>query len=350
MTSDDHATTATATEIVLPGIVEPDGLVVRQRPVPHADAGQALVKVEASGISFAEQGMRRGRYPFQPKFPFVPGYDLVGTVAAVGPGVDAELVGNRVAAITKTGGWATHAVVPAAELVAVPSGVDPTEAETVVVNGLTAWQMLHRKAAVRPGQTILVHGANGGVGTTLVQLARHAGVHVIGAASPRHHDALRSLGVEPVDYADGDALVARVRQLAPHGVDAVFDNVGGATLQRSFRLLAPEGTLVSYAIASATRGGDSMALQFVVTLARLVWWNALPNGHKATFYDVWGGHRVRPARYRARLHKDLTTVFRLLADGVLTAQVAARFPLTDATEAMQLAESRTVRGKVVLVP
>jgi NADPH:quinone reductase-like Zn-dependent oxidoreductase len=144
--------------------------------------------------------MRRGRYPGQPKFPFVPGYDVVGTVSGLGAGVDPALLGRRVAAITKTGGWATHMVLAAADLTAVPEGVDPAEAETVVVNGVTAWQMLHRTAKVKPGQTILVHGANGGVGTTLVQLALHHGVRVIGTASPRHHQALRELDVIPLDY------------------------------------------------------------------------------------------------------------------------------------------------------
>lgn len=206
--------------------------------------------------------MRRGRYPGQPKFPFVPGYDLVGTIHSVAADVDSALVGQRVAALTKTGGWATHALLTAADLVPVPDGLDPAEVETLVVNGLTAWQMLHRKARVRPGQTILVHGAKGG-GTTLVQLARHHGVRVIGAASLRHHDALRALGVDPVDYHDPDLLVARVRELAPGGVDAVFDNVGGDTLLRSWGLLAPKGTLVSYAIAAIVQGDGPLVLPFI---------------------------------------------------------------------------------------
>jgi NADPH:quinone reductase-like Zn-dependent oxidoreductase len=123
-------------------------------------------------VSFAEQQMRRGKYYDQPAFPFVPGYDLVGVVTQIGPDAHTVVVGQRVAALTKVGGWSSHIVLDAAELVSVPAGLDPAEAETFVVNGITAWQMLHRIANVQPGQTILVHGANGGVGSTLVQLAR----------------------------------------------------------------------------------------------------------------------------------------------------------------------------------
>src|SRR5689334_24000188 len=130
---------AKAIEIVLPGVVEPTGLQVRETTVPAPAAGQAAVRVEASGVSFAEQQMRRGKYYDQPPFPFVPGYDLVGTVTAVGEGVPSTLVGTRVAALTKTGGWASRVVLEAADLVPVPAGVDPAEAETVVVNGITAW-------------------------------------------------------------------------------------------------------------------------------------------------------------------------------------------------------------------
>ena len=290
-----------------------------------------------------------GRYPGQPAFPFVPGYDLVGTVSAVGPGTDQSLVGQRVAAMTKTGGWASHALLPAADLVPVPDGADPAEAETLVVNGVTAWQMLHRKAHVRPGQTVVVHGANGGVGTTLVQLARHAGARVIGTSSPRHHDALRALGAIPLDYAASD-LAAQVRAIAPGGVDAAFDHIGGESLLRSWQLLAPRGTLVSYAIASKVAGTDSIWTPFLATLGRVLWWNLVPNGKKASFYDLWSGHLRRPAGFRARTGADMRAVLDLLANGTLTAQVAAQLPLSQAREAMELAESHTVAGKVILTP
>ncbi|MYW06316.1 zinc-binding dehydrogenase [Streptomyces sp. SID3343] len=337
-----------ATEIVLPGIVETSGLEVRVRPMPAPGSGQALLAVEASGVSFAEQQMRRGKYWDQPAFPFVPGYDLVGTVLRVGPGVDTALVGRRFAALTKVGGWTSHAVVEAADLVEVPAGIDPAEAETVVVNGITAWQMLHRRARIRNGQTILVHGANGGVGSTLVQLARHAGVRVIGTASPRHHQAVRDLGAVPLDYRAPD-LPALVRALAPNGVDAVFDHIGGDSIVDSFKLLARGGTLVSYGTAATKNKPGSSRLPVLKLIARLQIRNLLPNGRHTHFFNVWAGKR-RAEAFRTRLRTDLTNVFALLADGTITAQVAARIPLTRAGEAMALAESGTVTGKVVLVP
>jgi NADPH:quinone reductase-like Zn-dependent oxidoreductase len=349
MSTEEKQATVTATEVVLPGVVEPSGLQLRQRTLPLPAAGQVLVRVEAAGVSFAEQGMRRNRYPGQPKFPFVPGYDLIGVVTAAGPDVDRAWTGKRVAALTKTGGWASDALIPAVTLVEVPDGVDPAEAETLVVNGITAWQMLHRSARVQAGQTVLVHGANGGVGSTLVQLARHAGARVIGTASPRHHDQLRAMGAEPIDYHDPD-LAGRVRELAPDGVDAVFDHVGLESARRSYRLLARGGTLVSYGQAAQRDTQTPMLVLFLPLLTQLALWNYLPTGRRASFYNVWGGHRLSPGRFWARLRSDLGQVLALLRDGVLTAQVAARLPLTDATAAMELAESHTVVGKVILEP
>jgi NADPH:quinone reductase-like Zn-dependent oxidoreductase len=341
--------TITATEVVLPGIVEPAGLQIRQRTLPPPTAGQALVQVEATGVSFAEQGMRRGRYPGQPKFPFVLGYDLVGMVVAVGSDSDHELVGTRVAAAPKTGGWATHTLVPAADLVPVPERLDPAAVETMVVNGITAYQMLHRSARVQPGQTILVHGASGGVGTVLSQLARHDGIRVIGTAAPRNHDALRALGVEPVDYRDPN-LAQRVRELAPTGVDAVFDHLGPDSFPTSFGLLAPGGTLVAYGSAAQLNDNNSMLAMFVRMLARLYTWNLLPNKRRANFYNFWAGHTLSIRKFRQRQHADLSAVLELLGSGVLTPQIAATFPLTEAAAALALAESRSTSGKIVLLP
>lgn len=349
MTNSSAPLPVTSTRVVLPGLVEPSGLQISSGPIPTATAGQLLVQVEATGISFAEQAMRRGRYFGQPAFPFTPGYDLVGRVLSVGPGGDERMIGERVATMTKTGGWATHAVVEARDSITVPGGVTPEDAETVVVNGVTAWQMLHRAAKVKPGQTILVFGANGGVGGILIQLAQHHRVTVIGAASPRHHDALRSAWVIPVDYADPN-LPAIVRKHAPAGVAAVFDNIGGDNTKRSFALLGRGGTLVTYAIVNAVSGTGSLMAPFMKAIGQAILWSVLPNGKKATFYDLWAGHKYRPARFRRRLEEDLGHVFELLRDGTITANIAARFPLAEASAALELAESRTLNGKVILLP
>ncbi|GII60345.1 NADPH:quinone reductase [Sphaerisporangium krabiense] len=334
-------------EVVLPGKVEPEGLVIRHTPVPVPGPGQVLIRMEATGVSFAEQQMRRGRYYDQPPFPFVPGYDLVGTVIATGTGVRPGLAGARVAALTKVGAWASHVPLDAADVVEVPDGVGAAEAETAVVNGVTAWQMLHRKARVRAGRTILVHGANGGVGMMLVQLARNAGVRVIGTASARHHDTLRGLGVTPVDYRTED-VPARVRELAPGGVDAVFDHVGGRGVVDSWRLLAPGGTLVSYGSASTRDDTGSKQWPVLKILLRTWLWNALPNRRRAYFFNIWAGRALARTRFRTRLHTDLTQVLTALKAGAISPAIAAELPLTQAADALRLAESGTVSGKIIL--
>ena len=343
------ATTQTTTEIVLPGIVEPSGLQVRQvdRPVPAAN--HLLLQMEATGVSFAEKSMRRGRYPGQPKFPFVPGYDAVGTVLAVGPGADPALLGQRVAAALKTGGWATHLLVPSDEAVVVPASIAAVEAETMIVNGVTAWQMLYRKAKAKPGQTILVHGVSGGVGTTLAQIAVQDGIRVIGTASPRHHEALRAIGVEPIDYANAD-VAARVRELSPNGVDAVFDHLGPKSAKASFELLDQGGTLVAYGTATDLDTTVALIPLFIGFLGRVALWNALPNGRHAVFYDFWEGMLVNPTGSKSRRREDLAKVLALLSSGAIKPIIAATFPLREAQAAMELAEARGVFGKVVIVP
>ncbi|MGP4091988.1 medium chain dehydrogenase/reductase family protein [Streptomyces sp. KR55] len=338
-----------ATEVVLPAVGEPESLELRVRELPQPGPGQAVVRMEASGVTFAEQQMRRGKYYDMPKFPFVPGYDLVGVVEQLGPPVPDQpglSVGQRVAALTKTGGWADHVLLDAADLVPVPDGVTAAEAETLVTNGATAWRMLYRTAKVRPGDTVVVHGANGGVGSVLVQLARSNGITVIGTASARNQQAVAGMGALPVDYR-GD-VPARVRELAPDGVAAVFDHVGGKGIEDSWRMLAPGGTLVSYGSAATRDQAGNGTITVLKLVARLAVWNALPNGRSAHFFNLWAGKARHPRQYRAELREDLTQIFDLLRSGAIEARIDRAYPLQQAAAALRHAESGTVVGKVVL--
>jgi len=181
----------------------------------------------------------------------------------------------------------------------------------------------------------------------LVHLAQLAGVRVIGTAAPRHHAALRAQGVEPLDYAASD-LARQVRQLAPGGVNAAFDHIGGASVSRSFGLLAPGGTLVSYAVAGELRSQRSVVVQFCGLLLRLLWLHVTSRSRTASFYNIWAGKGS--AAFRAHLGEDFAQLMRLLGQGQLTPQIAARFPLAQISQAMELAESRTAYGKVMVLP
>jgi NADPH:quinone reductase-like Zn-dependent oxidoreductase len=284
--------------------------------------------------------MRRGKYYDQPAFPFVPGYDLVG--------ID-EQTGARVAALTKVGGWADRVILEQADLVPVPEGVSAEAAETVIVNGVTAWRMLHRTAKAKAGQTIVVHGAAGGVGTVLVQLARHANINVIGTAGPKQQQRLRDLGVTPIDYRSED-VSARVRELAPDGVAAVFDHVGGPQINASWRMLARGGALVSYGTASTKDVAGNPQVPVLKLLAKLTVWNLLPNGKSASFFNLWAGRRFRKDHFRAQLREDLGHVLELVRDGAVTPQIAARFGLEQAAEALRFAEAGGNTGKVLILP
>jgi NADPH:quinone reductase-like Zn-dependent oxidoreductase len=330
----------TIKSILMPHMGDASVLIETQVPAPHAKAGQVVIDVEATGVSFAEVQMLRGRYFNQPAFPFVPGYDSVGIVREVGEGVSPHLMGKRVAAINVTGGWAEQQVLEANSIALVPEGITPANAVALVVNGVTAYQMLHRVTKVQSGQTVVVQGASGGVGTLLVQMARLAGVNVIGSASPSKHDIVRSLGAKPIDYK-GDML-AQVRAIAPDGVIAVFDHVGGQTLVEGYQMLKRGGTIVSYGSLSTLNSRGHRMLPFIPIFGRVLLWNLIPNGRHAAFYYVqqWPQH----------FKEDLTHVLTLLKNGKITSPVSDQLPLSKASDALAMLAAGKVSGKLVLLP
>ena len=172
---------------------------------------------------------------------------------------------------------------------------------------------------------------------------------MIGTSAPKHHAALRTLGVLPLDYGAAD-LTSKVLTLAPTGVNAVFDHLGLKSARSSFALLTRGGSLLAYGNAAIMNSTESMGKAFVSLLFQIALWNIRRNDRSATFYNFWEGSRVSPKRFHRYLREDLSALLDLLAKGAISPVIAARFPLVEAAAAMILAESRTIQGKVILLP
>lgn len=328
--------------IVLRGTGGPEVLELASLPVPQPAPHEVLVRVLAAGVAFAQILMRRGVYAYAPPFPFTPGAEVAGEIVAVGSGVTEWRAGDRVAAFTGVGGYAEMALVGADALVRVPDGVDVAEAAALPMNYVTAHQLLHRVAAVRRGETVLVHGASGGVGTALLELARLAGVRVVGTASARKLALVRALGAIALDHSGGN-VANRARIVAGGPMDVVLDPLGGDHVPESARALRRGGRLVVYGYAAP--GAETAEAQATLR-ARIAEWNADPGGIRASTYSLGALHRDSPGVIR----DDLAGLMQLLADGRIHPIVAERVPLADAARAHELLESGAVAGKLVLVP
>ncbi len=320
----------------------PEAMALVEDELADPGTGEVQVRVLASGVAFGDVLKRRGLVPGMPRHPYTPGYDLVGVVEKVGAGVQRLREGDRVAALVVNGANAERANVSADLPVVVPPGPGDAEALCLVLNYVTAWQMLHRVAEVRPGQRVLVHGAAGGVGQALLQLARLADAVAYGTASKAKHGVVERLGGTPIDYQSED-FVRRALELSGGGVDAAFDAVGGRHLRRSWRTLRPGGTLVSYGVSSGLAGGTGEVLLTFLLLGLL---KLRPGGPRVRFYGITVSDCSTPETIRA----DLAALLALLAKGKLEPVVAARLPLSEAPKAHDLVEHARVAGKVVLVP
>lgn len=311
-----------------------DAVAVVERPPAAPGPGEVLVRVLTAPVCQDDVAIRRGNRPFLRRPPFVPGYAFIGEVAEVGADVTGVEAGDRVTALTRFDSHAEYIVWPSAEVAPVPADVDPVAAAAIPLNYLVAHQVLHRVAKVRPGQTALVIGASGGVGTALLDLARHAGLRTYGTASPAKHPVVASLGATPVDYHDTD-LVATIRAAEPAGLDFVFNGMGPEYLAPGLALLHGGGRLVAY-------GAPQSLPDLARLLGRLVATNALPNGKTITGY---GTHRQGVDTFK----QDWATLFGLLRDGHIHPVIHTTYPLTDAVRAYEVLESGTVVGTIVLI-
>ena len=242
------------TRVIVTHYGGPDALRVVEEECPEPKDGEVRVRVLAAGVSLPDLLMREGVHPETPRVPFTPGWDLVGVVDRLGDGVSGIEPGQIVAALPIHGAYAEFVCLPQRELVPVPSGLDAAEAVSLILNYVTAYQMLHRSAKVRSGQRVLIHGAAGGVGSALLQLGRLAGLEMYGTCSSRGASAVSDLGGIPIDYQHQD-FVKEIPRLTSEGVDVVFDGIGGAHIWRSRKALRPGGRVVAYGLTSSLRGG-----------------------------------------------------------------------------------------------
>jgi NADPH:quinone reductase-like Zn-dependent oxidoreductase len=322
----------------------PEVLQMVEDELPEPQAGEVRVKILATGVAFTDVMMREGVYPGVPKLPYSPGYDIVGTVDKLGSGISAPAIGELVVALTIVGGYGEYLCVPAADLVLVPKGINPTEAVSLVLHYTTAYQMLHRIAQVKAGERILIHGAGGGVGTALLELGRLAGLEMYGTEVEAKHELVRKLGGIPIDYQSED-FGDRLHQLTNGGVDVVFDAIGGSNLWRSYKVLRQGGRLVSYGFISAFSGKGNKTLKIGTTLLLGNLLNLIPDGRSTSFYSIAACKAKHPDWYR----QDLTTLLDWLAQAKIKPIVSDRLPLADAARAHELLDRAEVSGKLVLI-
>ncbi|HVN54972.1 MAG TPA: medium chain dehydrogenase/reductase family protein [Anaerolineaceae bacterium] len=316
----------------------PEVLQIVASPLREPVPGEVRIKVLATGVGRTDINYRYGYSPFSPKVPFVPGYEIVGVVDAVGdPGRSRFKVGDRVAALTGHGGYAEVIYLREEHLVSVPASLDPAEVATLILNYVTAYHMLHRVAKVKAGDKALVIGASGGVGTALLELGILAGIKIYGTASSQKHALLTGLGAIPIDYSTQN-FVEVIRQAEPGGLDFVFDGMGGDIGDRGLEVLRRGGKLVGYAAPV----GFVPLLRSAIQLALV---NLLPNGKSAEFYGIYAWY----LRDKKPFMEDLPRLFKLLEEGKIRPVIDQRFPILEAARANALLESGQVRGNLVLI-
>jgi NADPH:quinone reductase-like Zn-dependent oxidoreductase len=320
-------------------------LQVQERPDPAPPGpGRVRVAVRAAGVNFADTLARVGLYEDAPKPPMVVGYEVAGTIDAVGEGVDPARVGERVMAGSRFGGYAELVEVGAADAIPLPEALSFEQGAAIPVNYATAWAALHGYGSLRAGDRVLVHAAAGGVGIAATQLAKAAGADVHGTASPAKHDRIRALGVDrAIDYRHDGWW----KGLQPY--DLILDAIGGRTFQISYNLLRPGGRLVAYG-ASSVQEGEKRSLRTAApqALRMLRGFNLI--NQMSDSKAVIGLNMLRLWDDRGSLEPWIAPLTEAMADGTIAPVVHAAVPFDRAAEAHRIIAARENVGKVVLVP
>jgi NADPH:quinone reductase len=307
----------------------PDVLTVVEAPTPTPTEGALLVEIKAAGVNYADIMARSGFYPQVPKAPSPVGFEIAGVIKGVG-GVQGFKEGDSVAAIIQGGGYATHAVIPAATAIPLPAGFDHALGVAVLVQGVTAYILLD-EAKVKEGDTVLISAAGGGLGNIAVQLAKARGARVVGLTSRSKFDFVRSLGADQVADSDDAGWARSVKEaVGEKGIQVYLDSIGDLRTE-AFPLLSQFGQWIIFGVRSGAR-------------------NALP--FEAVPVMIEKNITLRGFNLEGSLHQvpqALSALFKLVGEGKLKVEIT-RYPLTEAAKVHELFEARKTSGKVVLVP
>jgi NADPH2:quinone reductase len=310
----------------------PEVLTLRDLPTPAPGPGEALVRLEASGVNFIDIYFREGRYPAT--LPYTPGQEAAGTVIALGDGVTTVKVGDRVAWCGVPGTYAQLAVAPADRLVHIPDAVSFQEAAGAMLQGMTAHYLAHSTYSIRSGDEVLIHAGAGGVGLLLTQMAKSLGARVFTTVSSEEKAALsRAAGADEVILYTLEDFAAKIKKQSAKGLHAVYDSVGKSTFDKSLEVLRPRGTLVLF-------GGSSGAVP-PFDLIRLSLLGSLYIT-RPTLRDY--------VATREDLELRASAVLDAVADGTLKLRLEHTYPLADAARAHRDLESRRTTGKLLLIP
>lgn len=312
----------------------PEVMQVVETELREPGPGEVRVRILAVAVCQDDVAVRQGKRPFLASIPFVPGYSFIGEVDALGVDVDDFARGERVAALVNYGAYAEYFHIAHKKLVKMPRTLDPAPASTLILNNLTAYQVMHREAQVKAGESALIVGASGGVGSALLQLGKEMGLKMYGLASKSKHHLLTEWGATPIDYRNQD-FVEVLRRAEPQGLDYVFNGMAEDYMAPGMQVLRRGGTFVHY-------GGPESKRGLLLVILRLLFYSLLPNGKALKGY---GTHRAG----LNSMKEDWAELFRLLETGSLRPAIADVIPLLEAARANERLESGEVVGNLVLV-
>jgi NADPH:quinone reductase-like Zn-dependent oxidoreductase len=327
-----------------PGVLE-----IQESFLPSPGPGEVSVAVKAAGVNFADIMARKGLYPDAPKPPFVVGYEVAGTVEALGAGVEKSWAGKSVFALTRFGGYSELVNVPLGQVFEKPKSLSFNEAAALPVNYLTAWQLVMVMGGLRKGETVLIHNAGGGVGLAAVQIAKHIGAFILGTASDSKHYFLKAQGVDQcIDYRaeEWERMVLSATQ--GKGVDLILDPMGGPFWKKNLRLLGAAGRLGAFGVSTLTRSKFGRLAALIQMLPHMPVFNVLSlMNRNCGVFGVNLGHLWGETQ---KVRGWIEAILAGVKEGWIKPRVNKSFPFDEVSQAHRYLEERRNRGKVLLIP